>query len=232
MLLLRLLLHCTAGVAFVGSSDVTLRLRPLSPALGFEVSGPVVEAVRSGRARALLRRAFAASHGLLVFRELEGWQKEDMLALSGIFGLVEHGDVDGSFETLLEGDDRVHVFSKVPSARVFDGDATGVGAGASSEAVDPASAAASSADPEQYDASTGQPSWHTDQSFREPPPRASAMFCVSTPADGSGATLFAGTIAAHAALPEAERARLRQLCAAHPNPNPNPNPNPYPIPNP
>ena len=94
MLLLRLLLHCTAGVAFVvGSSDATLRLRPLSPALGFEVSGPVVEAVRSGRARALLRRAFAASHGLLVFRGLESWQKEDMLALSGIFGLVEHGDV-------------------------------------------------------------------------------------------------------------------------------------------
>ena len=153
-----------------------------------------------------------------------------MLALSGIFGLVEHGDVDGSFETLLEGDDRVHVFSKVPSARVFDGDATSVGAGASSEAVDPAAAAAaaaaSSADPEQYDASTGQPSWHTDQSFRDPPPRASAMFCVSTPADGSGATLFAGTIAAHAALPEAERARLRQLCAAHPNPKPKPNPKP------
>jgi len=207
-----------------------LRLRPLSPALGFEVTGPVVEALRSGRAREVLRRAFAASHGLLVFRGLESWQKEDMLALSGIFGLVEHGDVDGSFETLLEGDDRVHVFSKVPSARVFDGDATSVGAGASSEAVDPAAAAAaaaaSSADPEQYDASTGQPSWHTDQSFRDPPPRASAMFCVSTPADGSGATLFAGTIAAHAALPEAERARLRQLCAAHPNPKPKPNPKP------
>ena len=71
---------------------------------------------------------------------------------------------------------------------------------------------------------------HTDQSFREPPPRASAMFCVATPADGSGATLFAGTIAAHAALPEAERARLRQLCGTHPNPNPNPNPNSNPNP--
>ena len=32
--------------------------------------------------------------------------------------------------------------------------------------------------------------------------------------------------AAHAALPAAERARLRQLCAAHPNPSPSPNPNP------
>ena len=133
-------------------------------------------------------------------------------------------------------------------------------------AVDPASAAASSADPEQYDASTGQPlmahgpvltltltltltvtltliltltlpltlslslalTRHTDQSFREPPPRASAMFCVATPADGSGATLFAGTIAAHAALPAAERARLRQLRDAHPNPDPNPNPYPKP----
>ncbi|KAL1526569.1 hypothetical protein AB1Y20_015277 [Prymnesium parvum] len=113
-----------------------------------------------------------------------------MLTLSGIFGNVEASPPDGPFDSLLEGDERVHVFSKVPSARVFD--VPGPDEHQHECEIDA----------DQYDPATGRPSWHTDQSFRSPPPRASAMFCVSTPSDGSGDTLFASTIDAFDALPQ------------------------------
>ena len=166
----------------------TFSLALLAPSFGMEVRGLDMIALHSDpEVVRALRRAFAASKGLLLFRNLEGWRREDMVALSAVFGTVEASPPDGAFDALLEDDERVHVFSKVPSARVFDTALQGVDATAR--------------DPDQYDPATGRPSWHTDQSFRTPPPRASAMYCVSTPSDGSGDTLFASTIDAFEALP-------------------------------
>lgn len=146
-----------------------------------------------------LRRAFGHSRGLLLFRGLDtpSWTSSDMVMLSAIFGSVESAPADGPYESLLGGDERVHVFSKVPSSRVF-------GRGG-----------AARADPDRYDAATGTPSWHTDQSFRDPPPRASSMLCHATPADGSGATLFASTLLAHAALNATQQERLDGLVGVH-----------------
>ena len=53
-----------------------------------------------------------------------------------------------------------------------------------------------------------------DQSFRSPPPLASAMYCVSTPAR-SGDTLFASTTAAFDALSPQMRQRLEGLHGVH-----------------
>eukprot|EP00966_Prymnesium_polylepis_P137568 3179264-Prymnesium_polylepis.1 len=123
-----------AGAAACGSvtsqkADLTarqhltsLRLTPLDASFGLEIHGLTAAALHAepAAARALLRRALAASKGLLLFRDLRGWKREDMVALSEAFGTVEASPPDGPFDALLEGDGRVHTFSKVPSARVFD----------------------------------------------------------------------------------------------------------------
>ena len=79
----------------------------------------------------------------------------------------------------------------------------------------PEAEALDTVDGDQFDAARGTPSWHTDQSFRKPPPRATMMYCVSTPADGSGDTLFASTIAAFTALDPAQQAHLAGLHGVH-----------------
>ena len=169
---------------------------------GFMVHGLTPAALASEENQRELRLAFAASRGLMLFPGLWTWSREDMILLSSVFGNIEASPPDGPYETLLNNDTRVHVFHKVPSARVFDGKSP------EAEALD-------TVDGDQFDAARGTPSWHTDQSFRKPPPRATMMYCVSTPADGSGDTLFASTIAAFTALDPAQQAHLAGLHGVH-----------------
>ena len=174
---------------------------PLAPGFGFEVHGLDMKALGSdSELQALLRRALAAANGLLVVRDVDlaSWTPAEMHAFSLVFGAVEASAADGDFEWLLDSEGCVHAFSKVPSARVFDHEDAGAGS-----------------DADTYDAETGRPSWHTDQSFRSPSPRASAMLCVRTPSDGSGDTIFASTVAAYDALGEEERQALEGLGAEH-----------------
>ena len=56
--------------------------------------------------------------------------------------------------------------------------------------------------------------WHTDQSFLEIPAKATLLHAHEVPSYG-GATCFCDTAAAYAALPEAMKARLVGLRAAH-----------------
>lgn len=55
----------------------------------------------------------------------------------------------------------------------------------------------------QYPARGG---WHSDQSYRAPPPDASLLFCVAPALAGQGDTLFASNAAAFEALSPADRA--------------------------
>ena len=131
----------------------TINLRPLSRAMGFEVEIDAAELkLISPTVASELRCAFAASRGLLLFRGLDEWTRADMLALSSVFGEVEASPSEGEYDWLLEDDPRVHVFRRVPSSRVFEDDAP-----AGEEDED-----------EAYDPETGRPSWHADQSFRDP----------------------------------------------------------------
>ena len=57
--------------------------------------------------------------------------------------------------------------------------------------------------------------WHTDQSYRRPPPDVSLFLAVVPVPQGQGQTLFADTIAAYAALPAALKAKVDHLDGLH-----------------
>jgi taurine dioxygenase len=60
--------------------------------------------------------------------------------------------------------------------------------------------------------------WHTDQSYRRPPPDISLFFAVIPVPKGQGQTLFANGTLAYEALPPALRARVDQLEGLHVQP--------------
>lgn len=60
--------------------------------------------------------------------------------------------------------------------------------------------------------------WHTDQSYRRPPPDISLFFAVLAAAKGEGQTLFANGIAAYAALQDSLRRRVDGLVGLHVKP--------------
>jgi alpha-ketoglutarate-dependent taurine dioxygenase len=57
--------------------------------------------------------------------------------------------------------------------------------------------------------------WHTDCSFRWPPPDATLLYCEQPAAAGEADTLIADAAAAYEALPELEQRRLRALRGVH-----------------
>ena len=186
--------HCCSIVELLAAVHA-IELHPLSPSFGLEVRGITRDDLRSKKAHKTLRDAFAASRGLLLLRGLRGLSCDELITLSSVFGDVEAAPADGSYETLVDDAGRVHEFATVPSSGVFQGKADDT--------------------TWQYDAETGKPSWHTDQSFRSPRPLASAMYCLETPGDGVGQTVFCSTVAACEDLPARIRSRLAKLRAAH-----------------
>ena len=66
--------------------------------------------------------------------------------------------------------------------------------------------------PVQFPHRTG---WHTDQSFRRPPPDISLFYAESPCPKGRGQTLYANGAAAYAALPDALRSRVDRLEGIH-----------------
>jgi taurine dioxygenase len=57
--------------------------------------------------------------------------------------------------------------------------------------------------------------WHTDQSFRRPPPDISLLYAVQTAIKGQGQTLFADCAAAFDALPASVKAQIECLVGIH-----------------
>ena len=172
------------------------------------------------------------------------WTGADMVVFSAAVGEVESAPADGSYEELLPDAPAVHAFSKVPSSRVYEAGATagsGDSDGDYYHPFDPETGAPAwhtvSALPSRGARARGGggcgwvgtevPGWGgelacgislglcpQDQSFRSPPPLASAMYCVATPAS-SGDTLFASTTAAFDALSPQMRQRLEGLHGVH-----------------
>lgn len=60
--------------------------------------------------------------------------------------------------------------------------------------------------------------WHTDQSYRRPPPDISLFYAVTPAARDTGQTLFANGILAYEALPPSLRARVETLHGLHAQP--------------
>lgn len=69
--------------------------------------------------------------------------------------------------------------------------------------------------PTQYPHQKG---WHTDQSYRRPPPDISLFYAVTPARRDTGQTLFANGILAYAALPAALKARVDTLEGLHAQP--------------
>jgi taurine dioxygenase len=69
--------------------------------------------------------------------------------------------------------------------------------------------------PTQYPHRKG---WHTDQSYRRPPPDISLFFAVAPVPKGQGQTLFADGAAAYDALPSALKHRVERLEGLHVQP--------------
>ncbi len=57
--------------------------------------------------------------------------------------------------------------------------------------------------------------WHTDQSFRRPPPDVSLFYAVTPSPKGTGQTLYASGTAAYQALSDALKARIGNLHGIH-----------------
>ena len=60
--------------------------------------------------------------------------------------------------------------------------------------------------------------WHTDQSYRRPPPDASLFFCVVAAPKGQAQTLYANGIAAYEGLSQAMKNRVDSLIGIHAKP--------------
>ena len=57
--------------------------------------------------------------------------------------------------------------------------------------------------------------WHTDQSYRRPPPDVSLLFGVSCPPLGQGQTLYADATSAYTALDDETKCRIKDLEGYH-----------------
>lgn len=60
-----------------------------------------------------------------------------------------------------------------------------------------------------------QKNWHTDQSYRRPPPDITLLYAITTPPPDQGQTLFADCTAAYAALPADVQSRIEGLDGIH-----------------
>ena len=181
---------------------------------GLEMGNVTVEALRSDpAARAAVRAAFRRSNGLLLLQfDPAAFTGAAMVEVAAVLGRVEAAPADGSYERCLPDAPEVHEFAKVPSSRVFEARHRELGAAAAgSSAVSSSSSVSSSYQP--FDPASGEPAWHTDQSFRSPSPLASVMYCTSTPSSG-GDTLFASTTLAFAALSSEAQQRYENVSFA------------------
>ncbi|MEM8842095.1 MAG: TauD/TfdA family dioxygenase [Pseudomonadota bacterium] len=169
-----------------------------------EVTAPgPAEAVAHARAAgAGLVDRFNAAGGLMVVRGLDGLADvpEAFVALSYLFGT----EVENVRETLT-------------AARFFHPDHPQILRLANTPPCDhpPPPRAPVAPDGGLEVRHPHQTNWHTDQSYRRPPPDVTLLFAVTTPPADQGQTLFADCTAALAALPPERRARLGGLTGIH-----------------
>lgn len=157
----------------------------------------------SRNAGAILR-AFYAARGLMIVDELLQIRQRPgaLVELSRLFG----PEVENYRQTLTsprffhDSVDEILVLSNAPPCnhppppRAVDADES------------------DAALPVQFPA---QPNWHTDQSYRRPPPDVTLLLGLDLPPRGQGQTLFADCTAAYAALDRTMQERLRDLHGIH-----------------
>lgn len=151
-----------------------------------------------------LSRALYASDGLLVVPAMRGIteQPELLVRLSRLFG----PEVENYHETLTA---KSKVHESVPEILVVSNLAP------ANQMPPPQPDPPRTADgglPVRFPHRRG---WHTDQSFRRPPPDLSLFYAVTPAPKGQGQTLYADGAAAYQALPPALKTRIEGLVGIH-----------------
>ncbi len=152
----------------------------------------------------VLPRLLAECHGLLLLPDMSqmAGQPDLLLRLSQTFGPeVENYRHTGMDPNMVHPDvPEIFVVSNTPPAERQP-----------PALPDPPRTAAGKL-PTQYPHRRG---WHTDQSYRRPPPDVSLFLAVLPVPQGQGQTLFADATAAYAALPAATKQRIDHLEGLH-----------------
>ena len=190
-------MHFECAAPLVGASfGGVVRLRD---APGAE---SLVEAAEADSAA--LPRLLADAHGVLLLPGMDAMAErpELLLRLSRVFG----AEVENYRET---GMDPKMVHPAIPEIFVVSN--TPPAERAPPPLPDPPLTADGKL-PTQYPHRKG---WHTDQSYRRPPPDVSLFLAVQPVPQGQGQTLFADGIAAYDALPAAMKARIEGLEGLH-----------------
>lgn len=132
----------------------------------------------------VIQDAFNQYHGLL-FRH-QSLDDADLVAFSARFGDLDHAPVMENGQTAVPGRPEIYLVSNIK-----DDSGKAIGSLGSGEAV-----------------------WHTDMSYAENPPYASALFAIEVPASG-GNTSLCSMAATYAALPADLKARIANLRIKH-----------------
>ena len=158
-------------------------------------------------APAALLKAFYDAHGLLILKGMHAIsdQPELLVRLSRLFGpeVEDYRQTVTSRNNIHADVPEILVVSNVPPAtpRV-------------PERPDPPLTADGKL-PVQFPHRRG---WHTDQSYRRPPPDISLFYADLPTPKGQGQTLYADGIGAYAALPAAMKERIANLEGIHAQP--------------
>ncbi|MEM7250617.1 MAG: TauD/TfdA family dioxygenase [Pseudomonadota bacterium] len=192
---------------------MSFAVKPLPGGFGSEVlpdpkpgcSGDWVDDLLS--APAALTNAFYDNDGLLLFRGLDRIRAEPhrLVELSALFGT----HVENYYQTLMRP---IEVHADVHEIFI-------VSNGAPMNRQPPAPPSPARTDegelPVQFPHRRG---WHTDQSYRRPPPDVSLFYAVEPVAPGQGQTLYANGYSAYQSLPESLREKAAELIGLHAQP--------------
>jgi taurine dioxygenase len=152
----------------------------------------------------LLPQALGAANGLLVLTGLDEISAEPslLLRLSHLFGPgIDNYQVNGNPAFMVhEGVPEIFVVSNAPPVNRWP-----------PPPPDPPLCPDGSL-PVTFPHRRG---WHTDQSFRRPPPDISILYAVRAAERGQGQTLFADCAAAFDALPASTKAQIDNLVGVH-----------------
>jgi len=192
---------------------MSLNIQPLAEAtFGKEVSYPKTEDARAVVAAAEaepgnLLDALYAAHGLLLLKGMQGINDEpELLArLSRLFG----PEVENYHYTLTTAN---NVHTDVPEIFLVS-NMPPVGRPPPDRPEPPLTAEGKL--PVQFPLRRG---WHTDQSYRRPPPDISLFYAAIPAPRGQAQTLYADCIAAYEALPPSLKSRVDDLVGIHVRP--------------
>ena len=171
-----------------------IRVKPINPSIGAEVSGVDLSQPISPELFAELNTAIC-EYQVLVFRD-QTLSNENHKAFGRLFGPL-HAHAVHAVRAKAKEEGNTAVFDKLTSIGITD---------------DPEIIAVAANEASKNVAGEG---WHTDATFEEAPPMGSMLYMTQVPVEGGGATLFMNTHLAYETLSPTMKTFLEGLTAIH-----------------